>query len=476
MRPGRSAPAQHIEDVLDHAAAVSAALRARQQIDVQVRGIHLVRLRTEVVRVVIGVVDVLDRRPVGRVPLRRGKLRAQALTPVRLIACIESVRIQRAERVTANPLSVFENKAQLRLQGEVGADEYPSERIRIVTVERLAVLTVVSGLETDIVRTRFITGVRRTDAETRRRAAVHQGGTIPLQAMVPAEPAIRLLTTADLDDAFGLSAAAGWNQGLPDWRMLLQLAPAGSFAAVAERRVVGTAIGIHYGTFGWIAMMLVDPSLRGRGLGARLLEAAMGAVPPDIPIRLDATPLGRPLYQRYGFEDEVMLTRHVAEPSRSRLDGAADLVPPDVRPLTAVDLPAVAALDRQVFGADRRILLEWALDGAPQYAHAIETDAGMHYCLGRRGRLFDLLGPVVAADDDTAHALVSASLVAAVGRAVAVDSFDRYSGFTGWLRSRGFTAQRPLFRMQRAPRLGGEAATDGSRAVHERAILGPEFG
>ena len=75
--------------------------------------------------------------------------------------------------------------------------------------------------------------------------------------------------------------------------MLLQLAPAGSFAAVADDRIVGTAIGIDYGTFGWIAMMLVDPAWRGRGIGGRLLEEAIGAVPPDIPIRLDATPLGR---------------------------------------------------------------------------------------------------------------------------------------------------------------------------------------
>ena len=131
---------------------------------------------------------------------------------------------------------------------------------------------------------------------------------------------IRLLAADDLDEAFGLSTAAGWNQRLADWRMLLQLAPAGSFAAVASGRIIGTAIGIDYGAFGWIAMMLVDPGWRGRGVGARLLESAMGAVPPETPIRLDATPLGRPLYQRYGFEEEARLTRHVAEPPSSHVD------------------------------------------------------------------------------------------------------------------------------------------------------------
>jgi len=61
--------------------------------------------------------------------------------------------------------------------------------------------------------------------------------------------------------------------------MLLLLAPAGSFAAVDDGRIVGTAIGIDYGAFGWIAMMLVDHGWRGRGVGSRLLEAAMGGVP-----------------------------------------------------------------------------------------------------------------------------------------------------------------------------------------------------
>jgi hypothetical protein len=267
---------------------------------------------------------------------------------------------------------------------------------------------------------------------------------------------------------------AGWNQRIADWRMLLQLAPAGAFTAVAGDRIVGTAIGIDYGTFGWIAMMLVDPAWRGRGIGARLLEAAMGAVPPGIPIRLDATPLGRPLYQRYGFENESQLTRHVAEATRSPVERTLADNAPAVRRLTQADLPRVIAHDDQVFGASRRILLEWALGGAPQYAHAIDTSAGMHYCFGRPGRLFDQIGPVVA-DDESAPALVSAALAAAEGRAVVVDAFDRYPGFTGWLVSHGFTAQRPLFRMQRAGVSLSGSRGDAPREGMERAIFGPEF-
>ena len=289
-------------------------------------------------------------------------------------------------------------------------------------------------------------------------------------------PSIRVLTANDLDQAFGLSATAGWNQRLDDWHMLLQLAPAGAFTAVAGDRIVGTAMGIDYGTFGWIAMMLVDPAWRGRGIGARLLEAAMGAVPPDVPIRLDATPLGRPLYQRYGFADESQLTRHVADATRSGVQGAPADRARDVRPLTPADLPSVIARDDRVFGAPRRMVLEWALGGAPRYAHAIETGAGTHYCFGRAGRLFDQIGPVVA-DDESAPALVSAALAAAEGRAVVVDAFDRYPRFTGWLGSQGFAASRPLFRMcHLADGMAWPAHDRGSSDVQERAIFGPEFG
>ena len=205
------------------------------------------------------------------------------------------------------------------------------------------------------------------------------------------DPVIGLLAPDHLDSAFALSSTASWNQRLADWHTLLTLAPGGCFAAFSEGRVVGTAIGVDYGGFAWIAMMLVDPAYRGRGLGRRLLEAAIASVPPDRPIRLDATPMGRPLYQACGFEDEVMLTRHVADGStRLRTSLPHTFVFRHVRPLTPDDLPVLAPHDTAVFGGNRGAVLAWVLDGAPQYARVVESDDGpMHYCLGREGRLFE---------------------------------------------------------------------------------------
>ena len=308
---------------------------------------------------------------------------------------------------------------------------------------------------------------------------------------------IRPLLFESLDDALRLSTVAGWNQRLDDWQMLLRLAPAGAFAAFVDAHMVATAIGIDYGGFAWIAMMLVDPAYRGRGLGRRLLEAAMDAVPSTVPIRLDATPMGRRLYQQYGFEDEATLSRYARLTASAKATAVEKpRAPAVVRPLTDADLDVIIEHDRGTFGGTRGALLEWAFHDAPQYACVIRNDKGpIDYCLGRKGRLFDQIGPVVAGVDDAAHALVSAALAAAGDRQVIVDAFDSCRAFAAALHDDGFVAQRPLVRMcrpldrdglkavpyraqTRAPGAGGTAAVvgDGLQAVPtEFAILGPEF-
>jgi GNAT superfamily N-acetyltransferase len=323
---------------------------------------------------------------------------------------------------------------------------------------------------------------------------------------------IRLLTDGDVDAALALSASCGWNQRAEEWHMMLQIAPSGTFTASTPDGVVGTAIGIDYGQFGWIAMMLVNPAWRGRGLGARLLEAAMGAVPPELPIRLDATPLGRPLYERYGFVLESSLTRHVRP---------ADAGPPpapdgEVRPLAESDLATVMRLDDRISGAHRHDPLRWAFGDAPRYAWIGEKSAGSlppeggshpsrvgvasgfsrpstelgtlsqskgrkdvadadpsGYCLGRGGRLFDHIGPIVADATASATALAAAAIAGSDGRALVIDAHDSHDAFTAWLRNAQFEPQRPLYRMCRPG--GAPAPSRPAPPLTEFAIMGPEF-
>ena len=291
---------------------------------------------------------------------------------------------------------------------------------------------------------------------------------------------IRQLSLDDVGGALRLSSTAGWNQRRDDWQMLLTIAPAGSFGAIDDGsgQIVGTAIGIDYERFGWIAMMLVDPAHRSRGLGAQLLDAAMSALPAGKPIRLDATPMGRPLYQRFGFVDESLLTRHVAVAADRRL--AVHDSPAGkhgfVHQLEPGDLDTIASYDGDIFGGNRTAVLEWALRSDPRYARIVHTASGSpQYCLGRQGRLFDQIGPIVATDAEGARALLAAAMPAAGDRAAVVDSFDEHNDFTEWLRGYGFKAERPLYRMGRPGAASSADRPAARRDGHEFAIFGPEF-
>jgi GNAT superfamily N-acetyltransferase len=296
-------------------------------------------------------------------------------------------------------------------------------------------------------------------------------------ASSPSDLIIRPLGSGDLDQALRLSTVVGWNQRLDDWRMLLRLPAARAFAAfldARDRSIIGTSIGIDYGGFAWIAMMLVDPAYRGRGIGRRLLETAIDAVPAQVPIRLDATPHGRPLYQQYGFQDEAFLSRYVVERDAAIWPNAA--VSPAIRRLTSDDLPLVITQDRETFGGTRDALLDWIFRAAPEYAYATENDdRRVHYCLGRQGRVFDQIGPVIAGNDDVAHALVKTALASAGDRRVVIDVYDRHHAFAAALRDAGFVVERPLVRMRRPAPSGACDRPVAPGNVREFAILGPEF-
>jgi acetyltransferase (GNAT) family protein len=96
-------------------------------------------------------------------------------------------------------------------------------------------------------------------------------------------------------------------------------------------------------------MMVVATRHARQGLGARLMRCALEQAG-DAIVYLTATSDGRPLYERLGSAaiDSSVSYRGRLAASAPSLDGAAPL-----QPVTAPDLPAIAAVDRVVFGADR---------------------------------------------------------------------------------------------------------------------------
>jgi len=274
----------------------------------------------------------------------------------------------------------------------------------------------------------------------------------------------RPMTVADIAGGLRLSNLTRWNQTEADWRLFLAMNPQGGrVAETADGVVVGTVTTARYeNRFSWVAMVLVDPDYRRRGIGTRLLNEAIAMLGDGGTVRLDATPAGQPLYEKLGFHAEYPLSRMESQaPAPPKLGEA--------RPMTDADLADVFERDREVFGADRRVLLESLRGRAPHYALVARSGGRLDgYIFGRSGFRFEHLGPLVASDVETAAALVSSALHPE--RTFILDVPHHSPEWLTWVREAGFTEQRPFIRMHL-----GEHRYPG-QPEQLFAVAGPEFG
>jgi GNAT superfamily N-acetyltransferase len=276
---------------------------------------------------------------------------------------------------------------------------------------------------------------------------------------------LRTMTADDIPAGMRLKDLAGWNQTPADWMCFLEGSPSGCFAAEVEGKMVGTAATIVYEQrFAWIGMVLVDPAFRGRGIGTRLLQKTIEHLD-GIGIgtmKLDATPAGRPIYQKLGFKDEYEIERWLLKRPVPEADPALGLQPVS---------NAVLQLDREIFGADRGSLLRSLASENPDFAMVAEHDAEIAgYTFGRRGTLADHLGPWMARDEETATKLLDEFTRRSSRETVFVDALKERRFVSRMLLARGFKVSRPLTRMVRGPN------PYPGRPDLLCAILGPEFG
>ncbi len=272
----------------------------------------------------------------------------------------------------------------------------------------------------------------------------------------------RPLAESHIADCMALSAEAGWNQTAEDWALFLRHGIVFGLPAASGSTVATGAVLPYPDDFAWISMVLVTESRRRERIGTTVLEMCCSEIEQQglVPV-LDATPAGERVYRLLGFEGMFNIARWQGVAERNAEP------PSGVRGMTGSDIATVTQIDAAAFGADRAFLLESLFGRLPQLAFM--TQDGIGFLLARPGRLATQIGPIVAADEDAAAALLDAALGRISGPAF-LDVIDGWPLVTRRLRQRGFVVQRPFLRMSLKRRL------PFGNPAHLFVVAGPEFG
>lgn len=171
---------------------------------------------------------------------------------------------------------------------------------------------------------------------------------------------IRTMQAADLDFAAQCTQGEGWaSETRQEFESFFTYDPAGCFIAEEDGQPLGIAVATCYGRDAFVGELIVTAAWRGRGLGSQLFAHAVAYLQQRGAenILLDGVLAATPIYARAGFRGVCRSLRFSGS-----LPGQAH---PQVRPMRASDLPAVFALDRQAFAADRSFFLQRRLENNP---------------------------------------------------------------------------------------------------------------
>ena len=242
------------------------------------------------------------------------------------------------------------------------------------------------------------------------------------------------IASIDVTMLHALSLGVGWPHRPEDWDMLRQVGQ-GLAAIDGIGRVFGTAMWFpHEADFATVGMVITSHRVQAQGNGRWLMDQVLERCG-SRNLSLNATRAAYNLYLSLGFEPEATV---------SQCQGEVALEVPGPGPangeLTTIsggDIDTAAALDARAFGTDRARLLQVLARESTAYGLRREG-ALVGYAFRRRFGRGQVVGPIVASNDDDAIQLVSAHLAELPGQFARVDT-RREGAFMAFLQECGLS-------------------------------------
>jgi len=225
----------------------------------------------------------------------------------------------------------------------------------------------------------------------------------------------RLLGPDDAKRAVALTEKIGWSQNAATWANFIRWGGEGSFCIAQGDQLIATSVALRYSpALAWIGTVITHPDYQRQGLARRMMQTSLDYLHSKGTrcIMLDASEMGRPLYEGLGFRALYKLEVFAGEAIESD-------TPADTRALTEADVPDITALDAQIFGVARgEMIRDLAIPGHGWVSSAAGNIGG--YLLLKSSNLGINIGPWYHQSVDGAESLFRRALTFAKGQQVRV--------------------------------------------------------
>ncbi len=220
---------------------------------------------------------------------------------------------------------------------------------------------------------------------------------------------IRPMAEADLSYAHELTQRLKWPHTLEDWADIYSLGT--SIVMEADEQIIGTACVLPQGDYASVGLIVIADEYQGNGLGKRIMNEIMSLCSEDVNFYLTATEMGKPLYQKLGFNQYAVIEQYQNNIDCSKVDRIKPADNAMVREYNDGDFGQFSALMCESTGMDRSALANKTVSISERIL-VIEDQGSVTgiAALRRFGRGWSI-GPVIAENSQNALSLISHHLV-----------------------------------------------------------------
>ena len=252
----------------------------------------------------------------------------------------------------------------------------------------------------------------------------------------------------DVKRLHALSLAVGWSYRAKDWDLMRRVGR-GIAAVDGIGRVFGSAMWFPQGDdFATIGLVITTPRIQAQGGGRWLMEQVFEQCG-DRNLALNATRVAEHLYSSLGFAKEAIAymrqgTVPSTLPAMPTLDG-------ELIALSSDNIASISDLDTRAFGHNREKMLAVLAESAS--ICALRRGGGIvGYSMCREFGRGQLVGPLVAQNDQDAVQLTAVHLKKLTGQFVRVDTREKEGIFVEFLQQSGLDVAETVTTMSKGRR------------------------